>query len=375
MDIERYFKDLAELVNMDSFSRYPEGTAQVAAWIKNRLERAGWKTELISIGKEVGPCLKAVWGSPDQYDVLLLGHMDTVFPQGEAKKRPFSLEGELFKGPGASDMKCGDLFMVYLAEKIAAEQAGGNVCLLFNPDEEIGSRFSRPIIEWEAKKAAHALIMESARANGDLVNSRKGICKYVITFHGIAAHAGVNPDKGASAINECIRWGEPILALGDKKAGTTVNIGLIHGGTGANVVAAECSCMIDIRIEKQSEGERVDAALKKLAAHPFDSRVTVELEGGVVRPPMHVTEKSKAFCALADKIAQKQGLQFGWQSTGGGSDGNFTSALGVPTIDGMGPVGGNGHSLEEYGEVKSVAPRFAFLTALVKALTEGKHDA
>lgn len=371
MDTESYFKDLAELVNMDSFSRAPEGTAKVAAWIQNRLDKAGWKTEKISVGSEVGPCLKAVWGSPDHYDVILLGHMDTVFPQGTAKERPFSLSGDLFKGPGASDMKCGDLFMVYLAEKMAAENAPGSICLLFNPDEEISSRYSRPVIEREAQKADHALIMESARPNGDLVNARKGICKYKITFHGIASHAGVNPDKGASAINEFIHWGENIIALADKEAGTTVNIGLVQGGTAANVVAADCSCVVDVRIVKASEGERIDAALKNLAAHPFDSRVEVTLEGGVARPPMLTTEKSKAFCALADKIAAKQGLQYHWQAAGGGSDGNFTSALGVPTIDGMGPVGGNGHSLNEYGEVKSVAPRFAFLCALVKALTEG----
>lgn len=368
MDVQQYLKDLETLVNMDSFSTYPEGTARVAVWLKERLDRAGWTTELIPVGDAVGPCLKAVWGNPDHYDVILLGHMDTVFPVGTVRERPFSIEGDHYKGPGSADMKCGDLFMVYLAEILAAEKAPGSVCLLFNPDEEISSRYSRPVIEREARKADHALIMESARPNGDLVNERKGICKYTITFEGIASHAGVNPDKGASAINEFIRWGEKLIALADRQAGTTLNIGLVQGGTAANVVAAQCRCVVDVRIKKSSEGERIDRALRELEAHPFDARVKITVDGGVARPPMMPTEKSLEFCRLADRIGAEQGVAFHWQAAGGGSDGNFTSALGIPTLDGLGPVGGNGHGVTEYGEISSLEPRFRFLEALVKAV-------
>ena len=368
LDVTQYLADLAELVGLESFSRYPEGTAKVAAWLQNRLDKAGWQTTLIPVGEEVGPCLKAVWGREDHYDVILLGHMDTVFPPGTAAQRPFSTEGDKFKGPGASDMKCGDLFMVYLAELLSAEKAKGSVCLLFNPDEEISSRFSRPIIEREAQKADHALIMESARPNGDLVNERKGIAKYRLTFHGIASHAGVNPDKDGSAINEFIRWGEKIIALASPEAGTTVNIGLVNGGTAANVLAAECTCVLDVRIKTLAEGERIDKALRQLQAAPFDSRVKVDVDGGVARPPMLPTEKSLAFCRQAEQVAGHLGLRFHWQAAGGGSDGNFTSALGIPTIDGMGPIGGDGHAVTEYGLISSLEPRFAFLAALVKTL-------
>lgn len=252
--VKNYLEDLETLVNMESFSTFPEGTARVAEWLRKRLDQAGWRTELIPVGESVGPCLKAVWGNPDHYDVILLGHMDTVFPVGTVQERPFSLEGDHYKGPGSADMKCGDLFMIYLAEALSSEKVQGSVCLLFNPDEEIGSRYSRPVIEREAKKADHALIMESARPNGDLVNQRKGICKYTLTFTGIASHAGVNPDKGASAINEFIRWGEKIIGLGNPEAGTTVNIGLVQGGTAPNVVAAQCRCVIDVRITQIAEG-------------------------------------------------------------------------------------------------------------------------
>ena len=366
--VKDYLKDLETLVNMDSFSTCPEGTARVADWIRRRLDGAGWQTELISVGDQVGPCLKAVWGNPDHYDVILLGHMDTVFPMGTVKDRPFSIEGDHYKGPGSADMKCGDLFMVYLAEAVSRKNLQGNLCLLFNPDEEISSRYSRPVIEREARKAAHALIMESARPNGDLVNQRKGICKYTLTFEGIASHAGVNPDKGASAINEFIRWGEKIIPLADRAAGTTVNIGLVQGGTAANGVPAQCRCVIDVRIEKNSEGDRIDRAIRELEAHPFDPRVKVRVEGGVARPPMMPSEKTLAFCRLAEEVGRKEGVSFQWQAAGGGSDGNFTSALGIPTLDGLGPVGGNGHAVTEYGVISSLEPRFRFLKALVEAV-------
>lgn len=366
--VKDYLKDLETLVNMDSFSTCPEGTARVADWIRQRLDGAGWQTELISVGDQVGPCLKAVWGNPDHYDVILLGHMDTVFPMGTVKNRPFSIEGDHYKGPGSADMKCGDLFMVYLAEAVSRENLQGNLCLLFNPDEEISSRYSRPVIEREARKADHALIMESARPNGDLVNQRKGICKYTLTFEGIASHAGVNPDKGASAINEFIRQGEKIISLAERAAGTTVNIGLVQGGTAANVVAAQCRCVIDVRIEKNSEGGRIDRAIRELAAHPFDDRVKVQVEGGMARPPMMPSEKTLAFCRLAEEVGRKEEVSFQWQAAGGGSDGNFTSALGIPTLDGLGPVGGNGHAVTEYGLISSLEPRFRFLKALVEAV-------
>lgn len=372
--VKNYLEDLETLVNMESFSTFPEGTARVAEWLRKRLDQAGWRTELIPVGKAVGPCLKAVWGNPDHYDVILLGHMDTVFPVGTVQERPFSLEGDHYKGPGSADMKCGDLFMIYLAEALSSEKAQGSVCLLFNPDEEISSRYSRPVIEREARKADHALILESARPNGDLVNQRKGICKYTLTFTGIASHAGVNPDKGASAINEFIHWGEKIIQLGDREAGTTVNIGVVQGGTAPNVVAAQCCCVIDVRITQIAEGERIDRAIRELEVHPFDERVKVQVEGGITRPPMVPIPKTLEFCRMAENIGKAEGVQFHWQAAGGGSDGNFTSALGVPTLDGLGPVGGNGHAVTEYGVISSLEPRFRFLKSLVEAILKKQRE-
>lgn len=363
-----FLEELKELVALESFSRDAVGTGKVAAWIKKRLDAAAWRTKLISVGKEVGPILRAEWGKGKTYDVLLLGHMDTVFPAGTAVERPFSTEGDDFKGPGASDMKCGDLFMVHLAEDLAREKSSGHVLLLFTPDEEISSVYSRPVIEGEARKAKAVLIMESARPNGDLVKERKGISKYRLIFEGIAAHAGVNPDQGASAVHECMRWGQQIVGLANPQKGTTVNIGTIMGGTAANVVADHCECVIDARVKDEVEGHRIDEALRAWAKTPFDDRVKVMVEGGMKRPPMNPSEKTEALCRKAEEAAKKVGLSFGWTKSGGGSDGNLTAALGISTIDGLGPIGGKAHSVDEYGKISSIMPRYAFVKALIDSL-------
>lgn len=295
--------------------------------------------------------------------MILLGHMDTVFPKGTVKDRPFSIEGDQYKGPGSADMKCGDLFMVYLAEAVSREQIQGNICLLFNPDEEISSRYSRPVIEREARKADHALIMESARPNGDLVNQRKGICKYTLTFTGIASHAGVNPDKGASAINEFIRWGEKIIALADRAAGTTVNIGLVQGGTAANVVAAQCRCVIDVRIEKSSEGERIDRAVRELEAHPFDDRVKVQVEGGRGPSAHEAYRKIPGLLPSGRAGGSKRRHLLPVAGCRRGKRWQLHLCPGDPTLDGLGPIGGNGHAVTEYGLISSLEPRFRFLKA------------
>ncbi len=367
---QEYLKELENLVNIESHSKMPQGTARVAAYLQDKLQKAGWITELIDIGQAVGPCLKAVNKPCEKYDVLLIGHMDTVFPEGTVAARPFTVKDGRFMGPGAADMKGGVLYMYYLAEYVSQTQLDGNICLLFNPDEEISSTASRPVIEKEAAKAANVLILEPARASGALVNKRKGIAKYELTFNGIAAHAGVDPDKGASAVNEFIRWGAEIIKLGAPEKGTTVNIGVVHGGTGANVVAEKTVCEIDVRVTEVAEAERIDAKLKELQAAPFDSCVTVKISGGLKRPPFNTTEASKKLCGVVNEAGRELGIDVEWVATGGGSDGNFTSALGIPTVDGMGPIGGGAHSEKEYGEVASIVPRFKLLTAVVEKLVK-----
>lgn len=272
----------------------------------------------------------------------------------------------------ASERKAGVMYMYYIAECLNGSELleKTSVCLLFNPDEEISSIYSRRLIEETAAKAACAMIIEPARANGALVNARKGIAKYEIFFKGIPAHAGVAPEKGASAINEMFCWGIELNKLNNPAMGTTLNIGVVQGGTEPNVVAENAMCKIDVRITDVKEAERIEARMRELAANPLDARVTVRIEGGVVRPPLNTTAESLALCEKVNAIGKDLGIDVKWVATGGGSDGNFTSALGVPTIDGLGPIGGNTHAATEYGEVASIVPRFNLLLETVKAVLQ-----
>ena len=371
-DLENYFKDLEEIVNIESPSRNAAATIQVADFLAKKFNEIGWIVEYVEVGTTVGPCLKVYNRKAEIYDVLLMGHMDTVFPLGTVEERPFSMKDNKIYGPGVVDMKAGLMYMFYVAKHLTGTEIlkEASICLLFNSDEEISSIHSRNFIEETAAKAACAIIVEPARANGALVNERKGIAKYVLDFKGISAHAGVAPEKGASAINELFYWGVELNKLNNPAMGTTLNIGVVKGGTEPNVVAEEAQCKIDVRITDVKEAERIESRMRELQAQPQDARVSVTISGGVVRPPLNTTKESLALCEKVTEVGKGLGIDVKWVATGGGSDGNFTSALGIPTIDGMGPIGGNTHASSEYGEVSSILPRFTLLLETVKSIIQ-----
>lgn len=369
-DLKNYLKDLEEIVNIESPSRNASATMQVADLLAKKFEEIGWIVDYIDVGTNVGPCLKVYNRKAEIYDVLMMGHMDTVFPLGTVAERPFSIKDDKIYGPGVVDMKAGLLYMLYVARHLTGTEIlkEANICFLFNSDEEISSIYSRKFIEETASKAVCAIIVEPARANGALVNERKGIAKYVLDFKGISAHAGVAPEKGASAINELFYWGIELNKLNNPAMGTTLNIGVVKGGTEPNVVAEEAQCKIDVRMTEVKEAERIEARMRELQAQPQDERVSVTISGGVVRPPLSPTKESLALCEKVNAVGKELGIDVKWVATGGGSDGNFTSALGIPTIDGMGPIGGNTHATSEYGEVSSILPRFTLLLETVKSI-------
>lgn len=371
---EKYLQELEALVNIESPSRNAAGTKNVADFLAKKFAGIGWLVEYIDIGPKVGPCLKVYNRKAEKYDVLLMGHMDTVFPLGTTAERPFSQKDDMIYGPGVVDMKAGVMYMYYVAECLSDTDLleNANICLLFNSDEEISSIYSRKFIEETALNAACAIIVEPARPNGALVNERKGIAKYEIEFKGISSHAGVAPEKGASAINELFYWGLELNKLNNPAMGTTLNIGVVQGGTEPNVVAEKALCKIDVRITDIKEAERIESRMKELQAKPQDARVSVKIDGGVVRPPLNTTKESLALCDRVNAIGNKLGIEVKWVATGGGSDGNFTSALGIPTIDGMGPIGGNTHAVTEYGEIASIVPRFNLLLETVKDVINNK---
>lgn len=365
--VKQYLEDLETIVNIDSGSRYPVGTKQVADFFAAKFKRIGWLVEYVDVGKEVGPCLKISNNVAEGYDLLLVGHMDTVFPEGTAQARPFRIEGDRAYGPGVIDMKPGLLYAYHVAEQVSndVELRKKNVCLVFNSDEEISSVYSRSLIEQTAMKSKSVIVLEPARSNGGTVKIRKGISKYFLDFEGVAAHAGVDPENGASAVDELCYCVMELNKLRNTEKGTNVNAGVISGGTVPNVVAAHAQVQIDVRMSNIQEAELFDARVKELAANPRDSRVKMCIDGGLKRPPLNDTAGNTQLFGLLEDSAKELGIKINWVATGGGSDANFTSALGVPTLDTLGPIGGLGHGVGEYLDISSIEPRFKLLMGVV----------
>lgn len=369
-DLETYLEELEMLVNIDSGSNDREGVMQVGAFFKEEFSKLGWQVIERDVDPDLGPCLEIISpGSKNDHDILLLGHLDTVFPKGTAKERPFHIDGNRAYGPGVMDMKSGDLYTLHLARLFhKTGEAIPSICVALNSHEEIGSDQARPWIEELAKRSRHVFVLEPGRANGDLVFARKGTGRYKLTFHGKAAHAGVDPQNGASAINELAQWVVALHALTDYEAELTLNVGIISGGTVVNALADHAIAEVDVRFVDEDQAQLVQDRIDAMQANPFTPGVRVEIEGGASRPPMNASQETMALCQKVDLIAEKLGVKIAWQKTGGGSDGNFTANLGVPTIDAMGPVGGRAHSAEEYLEVDSIPERFALLLELAREL-------
>jgi len=318
-------------------------------------------------GGPAGDHVRAEFGSGPR-QVLLLGHIDTVWPVGTLAARPFRAEGGRLHGPGVFDMKAG-LAMAALALKALAkgpDELPGTIVLLVTADEETGSAASRAAIEAEALASVAVLVLEPALPGGALKTSRKGCGEFVLRVSGRAAHAGIEPEKGASAVSELARQIPRIEALQDAAAGTTLNVGLIRGGSRPNVVAADAEAVIDVRVASAAEAARVAGALRAL--EPVDARTRLAVSGGIDRPPMERSAGVASLFAIARAVAADLGHVLGEGGTGGGSDGNLTAALGVPTLDGLGAVGGGAHAADEHVSVADLPWRAALLSGLLRRI-------
>jgi glutamate carboxypeptidase len=301
--------------------------------------------------------------------VLLLGHFDTVWPRGQLQRQPIEVRDERLFGPGVYDMKAGLMIAAAAMRTVTAIGARDTrpaVTLLATCDEEVGSQTSRALIEQLARESAAVLVFEPALAGGGVKTSRKGVGEYEIAATGVAAHAGVDPGAGASAVHEIARQVQAALTLADPARGLTVNVGVIEGGTRSNVVAERARAVVDVRVSRMDDAARIDAGLRALGAH--DPRVIVTVTGGVNRPPMERGPGVARLCALAQDVARAQGWELAEGGTGGGSDGNFSAALGVPTLDGLGAVGDGAHALHEHVTIKDLEPRVALAAALLLRL-------
>ncbi len=297
--------------------------------------------------------------------ILLLGHLDTVWPLGTLAQLPFKIEKGRAWGPGVLDMKAGVAMALTALDLLRAEGLPHRpVILLLTGDEETGSSASRELLEKTALRCEAVYVLEPAQgSDGAYKTARKGIGNYRVHVTGVPAHSGVNFEQGHSAIAELARQVAVIEALTDLKRGVTVNVGTIHGGTRSNVIPAEAWAEVDVRVPRASDFARIDRRMRSLRAH--DKACVLKIEGALNRPPMERTRAGVALYRQAAALAGELGIDLAEASTGGGSDGNFTSALGVPTLDGMGAVGEGAHARNESVLLKHLAPRTALLAAML----------
>jgi glutamate carboxypeptidase len=316
-----------------------------------------------------GDLLEARFGrsGPARKPIMLLGHLDTVWPLGTIEKMPFRIEKGSAWGPGVLDMKAG-VAMAFTAIEHLRRRNGSlprPIVLLLVSDEEVGSPVSRPLIERIARNCEAVYVLEPAQGldPGAYKTARKGIGHYRIHVTGVAAHSGVDFEKGHSAIAELAHQIGVMQGFTDLQQGITVNVGTVKGGTRSNVVAAEAWAEVDVRIARKADAARVDRRFRSLRVR--DRECVLKVEGGWNRPPMERTRGTVALFKRAATLAGTMGFVLQEAATGGGSDGNFTSALGVPTLDGMGAVGEGAHATHESLLLKDLAPRTALLTAML----------
>jgi glutamate carboxypeptidase len=307
-------------------------------------------------------------GKPEG-QILGVGHSDTVWPLGTLRTMPFRIANGRLWGPGVLDMKSGLAFFIYAVR--ALRELGvvpkRQIVLLVVSEEEIGSRSSRCLTEAEAKRSDCVLVLEPGGGlTGKLKTARKGVGNYAVRVTGKAVHAGIDFAAGASAIVEAARQVQKIASFTDLKRGTTVNPGLITGGTRPNVIAAEAQITVDVRVVRMRDAEALDRKFQSL--RPFDRRCSLEVHGGLNRPPMERTKTIEKLFGNAKKIGRRVGVKLEDTATGGGSDGNFTAALRIPTLDGVGGVGEGAHAVNESVLIDRIADRTALLAALLANL-------
>ena len=354
-----------ELVEIESPSRDKGALDTIGATISRRFSDLGLSQEVL-LNSSGGDHLRITCrGMTDNPPALILCHFDTVWPVGTLATMPFRIVGGRAHGPGAYDMKSSVVLVEFAlrAMKDLGLRPPRTLTLLFTSDEEIGSPDSRSWIELEARRSQHVLVMEPPLSGGRLKTARKGVGRFELEVSGRAAHAGVEPEKGVNAIVEMARQILEIEAIADPQRGTTLNIGTIRGGTTTNVVPASASMAIDARVKSLDEARRVEEALRALT--PVHPQASLAVTGGFNRPPMERTPGGIQLFERVRDVGRLLGLELDEGSTGGGSDGNFTSAVGIPTIDGLGMPGAGAHSVDEHIMFESLPDRAALLALLL----------
>ncbi len=375
-----YFQDrrdeivatIRELVEIESPSDNKPAADRVAEAVARKFSRLGGKVR-VHRAKDFGNHLQIDFaGNCSAKPVLLLGHYDTVYPLGTLATMPCRAVGGKLTGPGVLDMKSGIALMLHALAGLQEWHKGKchgrlprPVTVLLVSDEEVGSETSRAITESLAKKAAAVLVIEPSHGlHGAVKTARKGVGEYLVKVTGKASHAGLDFQKGVNAIVELARQIEKISSFTDLQRGLTVNVGIVSGGSRTNVVPAEASAQVDVRIARLKDGAGIDKKMRGL--RPFNRKCKIEVSGGLNRPPMERTAGVAALYAQASAIARELGWKLEEAAVGGGSDGNFTASLGIPTLDGLGAVGDGAHAPHEHILISELPRRAALLAGLIE---------
>jgi glutamate carboxypeptidase len=379
-DLQKFCRDGADwlidtteaLVRLESPTTDKAAVDRCGRELASRLETIGGRVTRLS-RPDRGDHVLAEFGCGSS-QILLLGHFDTVWPVGQLEHMPLARTDGRLHGPGVFDMKAG-IAIGMLATRALLETGqplARRIVMLWTTDEEVGSATSRAAIEDEARRSDAVLVLEPALPGGAVKTSRKGCGGYEVIVHGVAAHAGIEPHKGASAIQELAHQILKINALQDLAHGILANVVVVSGGRRSNVIPDEARAVVDVRVPTGADALRVDGAIRGLTT--VDPRTTVSVSGGVDRPPLERTERVVRLYAQAREIARELGGELGEGGTGGGSDGNFTAALGVPTLDGLGAVGDGAHALHEHVEIAALADRAALVAGLIASLPHNQDE-
>lgn len=359
---------LRELVEIESPSTSADGVRSLAARLAGELEAVGLAPELVPVAG-AGPILRAARPEADARPVMLLGHLDTVWPLGTLAARPVRIDGDRLRGPGSYDMKAGLVVVVFALRLLRRAGRRQPVSVFFTPLEETNGEPYRERMEREMRAARAVLGFEPAWPGGAVKTERKGSGSYVLTAHGKASHAGADLAKGANAILEIARQVERLSALTDPARGTSVNVGVVRGGVRPNVVPDFAEIEIDVRYRRHADGVALDAAVRAL--EPGVPGVRLELDGGLHYPPLERGPLVLGVFEKAQAAAAELGLTLDEVATGGASEASFASALGVPTLDGLGADGDGAHAEHEHVLLSSLPERAALTASLIEKLCGG----
>lgn len=369
--LNEFLEDLKQLCAIDSGHLHGPGAEAVADFFEERYQALGLTTQRLHYKENPATPFLLVSNSQDEdFDVLFIAHMDTVFPVGAGAQWPLAeLAPGIVSGPGCADCKGGCLLVYYLLRELIREgKCNFRFRVALNSDEESGSHYSRAYFEELARHTKYCFVFEPGRANDEFVGQRKGGVNYLLRCHGVTAHAGVDPEKGASAILELARWVNELYKLVDYDKGIVVNVSKFTGGSETGSVADLAECKLNVRTLRDEDLEGLYDVLERMRKEPFDSRTSMEILQTSHRPCMEPHAATHALLKELDLAGEEVGQKPQWLVTGGVSDGNFVSPYGVATLDGCGPCGGKLHTREEYLKIQSVKQRHDLMAALLRRL-------